>query len=66
VGRHGDVESLPGRRGDEVTDVRLRSADLGERDDEEDERSRAIDATQGSRAGSGARTRRCYVRTLRA
>jgi hypothetical protein len=40
----GDVEPLPGRRVDEVTDVRLRTADLGERDDKEDEWSRAADA----------------------
>jgi hypothetical protein len=44
VGRYGDVEPLSGRRGDEITDVRLRTADLGKRDDEEDERPRTVDA----------------------
>jgi hypothetical protein len=61
VGRNGDVEPLVARRRDEVTDVRLRTADLCERDDEEDERSRAVDARRvvesGWRLGFGAVTR---------
>jgi hypothetical protein len=61
VGRHGDVEPLVASRGDEVTNVRLRTADLGERDDEQDERSRAVDARRvvepGRRLGFGAVTR---------
>jgi hypothetical protein len=61
MGRHRDVEPLPGRREGEVADVRLRTADLGERDDEEDERSRAVDARRvvepGRRLGFGAVTR---------
>jgi hypothetical protein len=61
VSRHGDVEPLAARPRDEVPDVRLRTADLGERDDEEDERSRAVDARSvvepGRRLGFGAVTR---------
>jgi hypothetical protein len=61
VRRHGDVEALAARRGDEVADVRLRTADLGQRDDEEDERSRAVDARKiveaRRRLGFGAVTR---------
>jgi hypothetical protein len=61
VGRHRDVEPLAARRGDEVADVRLRTADLGQRDDEEDERSRAVDARKiveaRGRLGFGAVTR---------
>jgi hypothetical protein len=48
VGRHGDVEPFPGRSVDEITDVRLRPTDLGQRDDEEDERSRPADARSPS------------------
>jgi hypothetical protein len=61
MGRHGDVEPLVTCREDEVADIRLRAADLGERDDEEDERSRAVDARRvvepGRRLGFGAVTR---------
>jgi hypothetical protein len=61
VGRHGDVEPLSGSRLDEVADVRLGAADLGQRDDEEDERSGAVDARRvvepGPRLGCGAVTR---------
>jgi len=44
VGCYGDLESLVASRVDQLANVRLRAADLGKRDDEEDERSRAVDA----------------------
>jgi hypothetical protein len=60
VRRHGDVEPLTACRLGEVPDVRLGTADLSERDDEEDERSRAVDARRvvepSRRLGFGAVT----------
>ena len=61
VRRDGDVEPLAGCGVNEVANVRLRTADLGQRDDEEDERSRAVDARRvvesARRLGFGAVTR---------